>query len=141
MIYWPQLVDLTANSFKRFAGRDMDDPFNGKKIKFKSGFHFYMERFERSCDRVGMNDGERFAYLRVLNQLYSTGGHLQSWDEVRSSANISTYLWQKLEKKLEKLLTLGPEGWSHHLVIETLEKSQRISDRNRAAANKRWHND
>jgi uncharacterized protein YdaU (DUF1376 family) len=114
------------------------DQFNGAKYRMQSGFHFFIDRFERSCDRVGMSDTERMAYIRILAQLYSTGGHLQSVDEVRSSAKISRHNWKNFAPKVFKLLQLEPEGWTHPVVIDTLARSQRISEERSAAARRRW---
>ena len=111
---------------------------NGKAYRFQSGFHLYLERFEQSCDRAGMSDAERMGYIRILGQLYSTGGYLETVDELRSSAKISPHLWKKFEPKITNLLTLEPAGWTHPVVLETLQRSQRISEERSAAAHRRW---
>ena len=111
---------------------------NGLAYRFQSGFHLYLERFEQSCDRAGMSDAERMGYIRILGQLYSTGGYLETVQELRSSAKISPHLWKKFEPKITNILTLEPAGWTHPVVLETLQRSQRISEERSAAARRRW---
>jgi uncharacterized protein YdaU (DUF1376 family) len=115
----------------------MSDDINGKPFKFEAGFFLFPDRFARSCQRVGMTNGERYSYLMILWAMYSQGGHI-SWDECRGSANISRYHWKIFEPKLLKLLHVEPAGFTHPMVLQQLEKAQSLSASRRAAAMKRW---
>ena len=104
----------------------------------KNSMNFRESKLRESLGIDPNDSPERMGYIRILGQLYSTGGYLETVDELRSSAKISPHLWKKFEHKITNILTLEPAGWTHPVVLETLQRSQRISEERSAAARRRW---
>ena len=99
-------------------------------------FKFRIWDFDRSCDRVGMTDAERWAYTRILGHWYDTGDGYSTEVELKNYTRLAHNRFTKFFSKVSLLLSktaTNPVQYFHPSALAEIAEVAELREKRRKA--------